>query len=697
MLNSQRKKIKFLSVALYLLIGSTFLFSLTNFLHGLPILNVAYNFSFACIFLLLSRISDKFIEHKVFAVGLLFQIFIFGHAFFLLPGKQIEAGLGLLIGIVPAFLRGKKLLIVFVVNFILYHLVLYNANYESIFFGIYGFYVVLFILVKTIVKENNEYEIVLYQQKKQIERDAEELRKLDKLKNDFIANVSHELRTPLALIKGPIQSIIDGKKLSGKYAEYLLLVKKNSELLLRRVNELIEFSKLSQKAVKLNKEVVPLKAFFENVQDIFLPKMEIKNLKFEYSNHLPTDASIMTDKSKLEIIVINLLSNAVKHTPLGGKISLEVSKAKGFLSIIVKDTGVGISESEQDKIFDRFYKTEYDEYYEGYGLGLSLCKELVDVFNGEIWVKSKPGEGSIFYVNIPYLELVSKWNKKSSTTPHSSDANTTDVKEIRKQTRKIHTVLLVEDNYDLRHYMSSILQDTYEVEMAENGLEALEVLNIGTEKNQMPDLIVTDLMMPKMDGHSFITELKGNSKWRSIPVIVGTALSSENVKIETLRVGIDDYLVKPFTEVELTTRINKLLGNKTVRQAQNGLENGIAHKSKDAGIQTLSEADFEWLSKIETQLKRKIGEFDYTLTDLAAEMNISAKSLQSKIKLLTGLTPKKYQRQIILQYARDLILDRKVQRVGELAAKMGFTDQHYFSKMYKETYGVSPKEEFERY
>lgn len=697
MLNSQSKKIKFLRVALYLLIGSTFLFSLTNFLAGMPVKNYAYNFSFACIFLMLSRIDDKHIDNKVFTVGVLFQIFIFGHAFFLLPGKQIEAGLGLLIGIAPAFVFGRKLWTLFVINLILYHLVIFNANYESIFVGIYGFYVVMFILVKTIVKENNEFEIVLFQQKKQIERDSEELRKLDKLKNDFISNVSHELRTPLAMIKGPVQSIIDGKKLTGKYAEYLSLVKKNSELLLRRVNEMIEFSKINQQKVKLNNEIVHLNEFFENVRDIFRPKMEIKSLNFDYSIQLSSDASIMTDKGKLEIIVINLLSNAVKHTPLGGKIRLEVSKEKGFLSIKVQDTGKGISESEQSKIFDRFYQSEHDEYYEGYGLGLTLCQELVKVFKGEIGVESKSGEGSTFYVTIPYLELVTRRRNEVPSLQESSEEIGADTKEEPKRKRNANTILLVEDNYDLRHYMCSILQNMYDVEMAENGLDALEILNAKTVKNNIPDLIITDLMMPKMDGHEFISELKGNAKWRLIPVIVGTALSSEHVKIETLRVGIDDYLVKPFTEVELTIRIEKLLGNKRIRQAQSRLGDGVDNKNKGGGAKTISEADFQWLSKIETQLKRKIGEFDYTLNDLAAEMNISAKSLQSKIKLLTGLTPKKYQRQIILQHARDLIIEKKVQRVGELAVKLGFVDQHYFSKIYKEHYGISPKEEFERF
>ncbi len=696
MIAKQRKKIKFLRVALYLLVGSTFLFSFTNFIFGWPRFIIAYNFFFACAFYALSRLNDELLDIKVFLVGILFQIYIFGHAFYLLPGKQIEAGLGLLIGIAPAFVQGRKLWILFVINLILYHLVIFNAQYESVFVGIYGFYIVMFILVKTIIKENTEYENVLYEQKRQIESDAKELRTLDKLKNNFISNISHELRTPLALIQGPVQSIVDGKKLTGKYANYLFLIKKNSEILLRRVNELIEFSKIGQKNYKLNKNSIHPNEFFQDVLEIFKSKLEIKELKLEYTNDLSTDAYIETDKGKMEIILINLLSNAIKFTPSGGEIGFYIKNDGDFLELEIRDTGMGIAEAEKTKIFERFYQTEHDDYYEGYGLGLALSKELISQLKGEIHVESELGVGSTFLVKIPFkrsLEIeLEPDSKKIETRGNIKD----DVNNIFISGEKPKRILVVEDNDDLRFYIQSILENSYNPIGAGNGISALEWLRLGEEKGELPDLIVTDLMMPKMDGHEFISTLKNSANWRSIPVIVVTALSSEHVKLDALRVGTDDYLVKPFTEIELTTRIRKLLKNQKKRLTLT--TNGIYDSNLQSNISTekISASDFEWILKVEAKLKNRIGDFDYTLTKLAGEMQLSTKSLQSKIRELTGLTPKKYQRQIILQHARDLILDQKVDKVGELALSMGFTDQHYFSKLYEKNYGISPKDELRR-
>ncbi len=679
----EERRIYYLRVILSLLIFSCFTFSLTNYIFHRPLTVVIYNLIFGIVFTFGISFLRKRTQFTTWYTAILFQVFMFGHAYFLLPGKQIEHGLPIAIIMAPLFLEGAALWILLLANAVLFHIALLHAHYDSFFIGIYIFYFVLFLIVRAVTKENKKYEEELQRQKKIIEQDAEEIKKADQLKTTFFSNVTHELKTPLTLIMAPLESMLKSGELSGKNIYFLKLIRNNGFKLIRRVNELLEFSKLGLERAKINLSSLHISSFADEVLTIFKTQAIHKGINFNGKFYLKDNDVVKIDVGKLEIIVNNLLSNAIKFTPQNGNVDLLIRLEQNQLEIKVEDSGVGISPKDMDLIFERFGQSDQQNYYEGAGIGLALSKELVELMGGEISVESVPDKGSTFTVQIPCSSASQEEATNYISESKGEEWTLNEPIPIDDDDKK-HSILIVEDNKDLREYLSVILTPRYDVKTAENGKEALDFLQNSKENNViLPSLILSDLMMPEMNGQALIQAIKSEESLSNIPLLVLTAVMKKPVKLDLLRIGVDDYLVKPFMEEELILRIDNLVKNHKARTNNENDQKTYPEGSK-------------WLKQVESIVYLHIGESDYKLSDLANDLHISPKRLQQKIKEQTGMTPKKYQQSILLHKARELIYEGLYSTVSELSLAMGYEDQSYFTKLYKSFYGISPSDELKR-
>jgi signal transduction histidine kinase/DNA-binding response OmpR family regulator len=679
----------FLKITLYCLIISCVVFGMSNTLFQRYEVGL-YNFIFGVLFTILLPLRNRNFDIVIILTAFITQLFFFGHAYFILPGKQMEGALGMMTVALPLFAKGFKMWYFVISNFILFHLAFINADYGEVFYFQYIFYIVLFIIIRTITNINKNYEKELMIQRDKIERDTIYLKELDELKARFFANISHELRTPLTLVLSPLDSILDSNELSNRNATYLQLVQQNAKKLLNRINELLELSRLDAKGLAINLAPTNIYQATKQITALYEGAAMLKNIQFNYENTIVESQNLLIDTPKLEMIVSNYLSNAIKFTPKNGQIDVKVRKENATLLISVKDTGIGIPEEELEKIFDRFYQVKEEIYANGSGIGLALSKELADVQGGRVWATSEIGKGSVFYLELAFKETYATV-KTTINKP---------IKQVQKPLKtkykdNLQTLLIVEDNHDLREYMQLLLSEKYNIVTAENGKEALKWLTTemsGSEtsntsiENSSPSLIISDIMMPEMDGMELLKVLKSDDSSRQIPVIMLTAQNLSEVKIEALRIGVDDYLTKPFKAVELIARIENLIENAQQRTTE--LPNSTSTKKPSI----ISEADLIWLKTVEQKILVNIKNTDFKLQNLATDLFISIRTLQQKIKAITGLTPKQYERKIKLHEARKIVDSGSVQTVAELSYQLGFEDQHYFSKIYKKEFGITPNE-----
>ncbi|MEM6318774.1 MAG: ATP-binding protein [Bacteroidota bacterium] len=696
--NSEKRRRYFFKVIISFIIASTYIFGLLNFYLDRPLMVGLHNLLFGVLFTICLVLRKWRFELILTVTALLFQVFIFIHAYYLLPAKQMEIGLGILTCLLPIFVGGFRLWYFFISNFILYHLILFSVDYAAVFYFKYSFYVVMFIMTYTIVRENRTYEKKLFVQKDKIQQDAQELLELDELKTRFFANVSHELRTPLTLVLSPIESILNSQELSDRNTNYLRLMQKNGEKLRYRINELLELSRLDANKLSAKQGPIAVHAFTKRIVAAFEGEADLKNIQLNYINELPEDLYLSLDGAKLEIILTNFLSNALKFTLQGGNIDVTIRQQDQQLHISVQDSGIGIPTTDLPHVFKRFYQVKGQAYQVGSGIGLALCKELAELQKGKVGVKSELGQGSTFFVELPFVETdaPSQQEEELKLTEDSIEGLVKKAAAIPAANRP--TILVVEDNTDLQGYLQLILSDKYQVKLAENGQVALDYLNsiysnpLSTT-NPWPSLIISDIMMPVMDGMELLKQLKASENWLHLPFIMLTAQQHTNLKIKALRIGVDDYLTKPFKEVELLARVDNLIQNKQLRLMQKATS-ALTETTEDL-TNKLTAADLAWLKTVETKILDNVKNTQYKLSDLAAELFITPRTLQTKIKKITGQTPKQYQRNIQLDHARKILKSGAVQTVSELSYELGFEDASYFSRIYKKAFGVSPREELD--
>jgi signal transduction histidine kinase/ligand-binding sensor domain-containing protein/DNA-binding response OmpR family regulator len=529
------------------------------------------------------------------------------------------------------------------------------------------------------------------------------LRQVDQMKSRFFTNISHEFRTPLTLILGQIdslQSSIKNHKDRGK----LQVAYKNAQRVLRLINQLLDLSKLEVGSMELKAQrqnlITFIKSLFYSFESLAEKKHITLSLKSEF-NVIFVDI----DPEKMEKVFYNLLSNAFKFTPDGGKISLNISLVENnFVDLQVKDTGIGISEARIPHIFNRFYQVDGSptREQEGSGIGLALAKELIELHKGKILVKSNEGNGTEFTVRIPLsrdktlsdesTKQVEQTQKKSFNEDSGGLDTLTeyDVTEIKEETEtdlinsddiKRQIVLVVEDNYDVREYVCEQLKNNYSVVQAANGLEG-----ISKAQNVIPDLIITDVMMPKMDGIEFCKEIRKNEKTSHIPIIMLTAKAGLDDKIEGLETGIDAYLTKPFSAKELLVRISNLIHQR--EQLRKRFSNKTIIKPSDV---TVASVDQTFLEKVLVTVEKNIEDEQFNVEKLAEQVYMSVSQLNRKLHALIGQPAGRLIRSMRLNRAADL-LKQNAGSVAEICYLAGFSDQSYFTRSFKKQFGFTPSE-----
>lgn len=550
---------------------------------------------------------------------------------------------------------------------------------------------------KSLREQRTRLEHTVKERTATIEQQKEELLQLDSAKTRFFANVSHELRTPISLIRGPIKTLLKRKPPDDDDIQLLQLANQGSKNLQLLVSEILDLGKLESGKMEVSNTPVRLAAYFTHYLSQFESLAYQKGVAYGFDVFLAKKVVVQLDKEKCRQLIYNLLSNAFKFTQTGGKVHVTVKMQDGQLHIEVSDTGKGIHPNDLSNVFNRYFQTNRPDAPAtgGTGIGLALCQEYARLFGGQISVESKLGEGTVFQVAFP-VELATEDVLEEDLAQDLTPAFR-NVKEkpdqflLLKNTPSPHaqqvkkpTVLVVEDNKELQSYIQLVLKKQFNVAMSGNGHEALAYL----AENSHPDLIISDLMMPIMDGYQLLERLKGQAATQHIPVIMLTARAAKDDRLKALRIGVDDYLTKPFDEEELIVRINNLLANRTVRMEASA-EEEVRNSPVAIG---LAMQDKEWLDAFETYLQSNLSHNYLSVPVMADEFAMSTSTLQRQTKRLTGLSPQKYLLEMRLNKARQLLEERRYQSVSRVALEVGYGDVRNFSRSFKKRYGKSPSD-----
>ena len=492
------------------------------------------------------------------------------------------------------------------------------------------------------------------------------LKELDKLKSRFFTDVSHEFRTPLSLILGPMDNLL-AKHPDGENVREFQMVRRNAQRLLRMINQMLDLSRLEADKMHLdlaNENLLPL---IKGIISSFELLAENKGISLTFETHV-NQAWMNFDQDKMEQIFTNLIANALKFTPQGGTVSVHVNSVDDnkWLRIDVRDTGSGISEDELPHVFNRFYqaKDTPNRSSVGSGIGLALCKEMTELHGGQIRVTSTLGHGTQFQVELPL----------SVGQPLSID-----LKEPKIDFE--NTILVVDDNSDMRVFICEALKGSYHIIEAEDGQQALDMA-----LEHVPDLILSDVMMPKMDGLELCAAVKKDDRINHIPLILLTAKSSVSSRIEGLDQGADDYLGKPFRYDELSLRIHNLFEwRKTLQKKYSDPNSSTDIADNSADIQ------FEFLEKTRETVRVHLKDEDMNIEGFAQSLNMSRSQFFRKIKSLTGQSPSLFIRNIRLDVGKGL-LESTQMNVTEVAYEVGFSTPTYFSDAFKDQYGMRPSQ-----
>lgn len=523
---------------------------------------------------------------------------------------------------------------------------------------------------------------------------ARKLEEVDQLKTHFYTNISHEFRTPLTLILGPADAL--SSRLTDDFSRKQIgLIKGNANRLLNLINQLLDLSKIEAGRLELQASAGNISLFIKGLVmefEAIAEKNDI-NLKLVVEKD---EIELYFDRDKMEKIMTNLLSNAFKFTPPGGTITVTVKQVyDNFVEITITDTGIGIRKTELTKIFDRFYQVDssHSREHEGTGIGLALTKELVELHQGKISVESEEGEWTkvklIFPLGKDYLldtEIAETPDYQMHTILQNDEYSRIDKNIVDSTGNELidkTIILVVDDNSEVRDFIKSSLEDLYHVEEASNGEQGLR-----KAQKFIPDMIISDIMMPKMDGYEMTRKLKDDEKTSHIPIILLTAKSDQESKIAGLNLGVDDYLVKPFDTKELLVRVKNIIELRKILHAK---FSDNSYLTKDAGIPKLSCIDEEFMKKIMTVIEKHISEEEFSIEEFGKNVGMSRSQMHRKLKALTGKSASVYLRTVRLLKAKQMIQEKRG-TISEIAYKVGFSSLAYFSRCFKEEFGHAPSD-----
>ena len=568
-------------------------------------------------------------------------------------------------------------------------------------------YLVKVKLNEKLAKTNDELKrlnVELGEKNEEMKRLNEEVLELTHSRLVFFTNISHELRTPLTLIADPVEMLLEDTGIKGKSRELLKMVQRNALALQQLVGNILDFRKIQNGKMELKLYRFDIvKTLMMWVSDFQLTA-ERKQIRLHLNvDDLKGSHEMIADQEKISRIVFNLLSNALKYTPAGGEIFVSLKDEGANLRLDVKDTGKGISQDEADKIFERFFQAKGAA--SGTGIGLALVKSFVELHHGEARVESELGKGSDFIVVIPREQEYDSQviHNDVDIADNSVNASASDgknvvdesvlqyiddgdrsrgkVQQLVSENTNRPTVLVIDDNTDIRQYERTLLQDEYIVLEAADGKEGLAVA-----LKEVPDLVICDVMMPVMDGLEFTKQLKTNTATSHIPVIMLTAKNLEEHRAEGYEHGADSYITKPFHSKVLLARIENLLRQ---RQLLKNLYQGTKEAEKEISEAHLEDRDKQFLKQLQAIIQKNLSDSEFGVEDMGQQIGLSRVQLYRKVKAMTGSSVVDLLRKARLAKARRLLETRSMS-VSEVAYEVGFSAPSYFTKCFKEEYGMLP-------
>ncbi len=568
---------------------------------------------------------------------------------------------------------------------------------EPPWYGTWLAYILFALGLVVIVYYVRRYEknrLLLKNQLKLEQVSADSLRQVDQMKSQFFANISHEFRTPLTLILGQVDSVMSSG-IETREKSKLQVANRNARRLLKLINQLLDLSKLETGNMELNSSQYNMVGFIKSLFYSFESMAAAKKITLSFkseSDKIP----VVLDLDKMEKVFYNLIFNAIKFTNEDGKVEVEMKTVDFiYVEICVSDNGTGIPEKYLPHIFDRFFQVENTgtRNYEGTGIGLALVKELVELHHGIVNVKSREGEGTSFTVKLPVGEINKIEQPSEIPVPKINlDSEILQEEEIletgglivgtEKQTadnREI--VLVVEDNKDVRAFICEQLGNQYQIKQAENGEKGM-LLALET----VPDLIITDLMMPKLNGFQLCKAVRGDERTSHIPIIMLTAKVGFDDKMEGLETGVDDYITKPFSSKELIIRVKNLINQRKLLRAR--FKTSTVIKPSEVSVLSIDQV---FLDKIIKTIEANFENQEFTPDSLANEVNMSVSQLNRKLNALIDQPAGQLMRSLRLQRAADL-LKQKAGTVSEICYQLDFSDPAYFSRAFKKQFGCSPSE-----
>ena len=568
-------------------------------------------------------------------------------------------------------------------------------------------YVVKVKLNEELAKTNGELKRVneeLEDKNGELKRLNEEVLELTHSRLVFFTNISHELRTPLTLIADPVEMLLEDSGIKGKSRELLKMVQRNAVALQQLVSSILDFRKIQNGKMDLELYRFDIVKALEIWVGDFQLTAERKHIKLHLDMaDFSGSHEVIADKEKIARVVFNLLSNALKYTPVGGDIFVSLKDEAERLRLDVRDTGKGISQDEATKIFERFFQAKGAA--SGTGIGLALVKSFVELHHGEVWVESELGKGSDFVVVIPrqqegdsqviHTDVVNVDNSVSDSLSgdnrviNESDLQYIDdgerksgkVQQLVSENTNRPTILVIDDNNDIRQYEHTLLQDDYIVLEAVDGKEGLEIA-----RKEVPDLVICDVMMPVMDGLEFTEQLKTGTATSHIPVIMLTAKNLEEHRAEGYEHGADSYITKPFHSKVLLARIENLLKQ---RKLLKKLFQGSQEAEQVIAESHLEDRDKQFLKQLHAIIQQNLSDSEFSVEDIGKQIGLSRVQLYRKVKAMTGSSVVDLLRKARLAKAKRLLETRSMS-VSEVAYDVGFSAPSYFTKCFKEEYGILP-------
>ncbi|MGE9929724.1 hybrid sensor histidine kinase/response regulator transcription factor [Segatella copri] len=568
-------------------------------------------------------------------------------------------------------------------------------------------YLIKMKLNETLAKTNGELKrlnVELGEKNEELKRLNEEVLELTHSRLVFFTNISHELRTPLTLIADPVEMLLEDTGIRGKSRELLKMVQRNALALQQLVSNILDFRKIQNGKMELKLYRFDIVKTLTMWVGDFQLTAERKQIRLHLDvDDLKGSHEMIADQEKISRIVFNLLSNALKYTPAGGEIFVSLKDEGANLRLDVKDTGKGISQDEADKIFERFFQAKGAA--SGTGIGLALVKSFVELHHGEARVESELGKGSDFIVVIPReqegdsqvihndVDIVDNSVNASASTGKNvvdesvlqyiddGDRSRGKVQQLVSENTNRPTVLVIDDNTDIRQYERTLLQDEYIVLEAADGKEGLAVA-----LKEVPDLVICDVMMPVMDGLELTEQLKTNTATSHIPVIMLTAKNLEEHRAEGYEHGADSYITKPFHSKVLLARIENLLRQ---RQLLKNLYQGTKEAEKEISEAHLEDRDKQFLRQLQAIIQQNLSDSEFGVEDMGQHIGLSRVQLYRKVKAMTGSSVVDLLRKARLAKARRLLETRSMS-VSEVAYEVGFSAPSYFTKCFKEEYGMLP-------